>query len=90
MAKTKSIEEKVEELAKRQLDDINLRHYIKTESVNDEIDTALAKSVSKSGGLGGNYPDIKLLIELPNMKRLPVMIEVKGTKGDLVCTYCIV
>lgn len=86
MAKTKSIEEKVEELAKRQLDDINLRHYTKTESVNDEIDTALAKSVSKSGGTGGNYPDIKLLIEVPNMKRLPVMIEVKGTKGDLVKT----
>lgn len=86
MAKTKSIEEKVEELAKRQLDDINLRHYTKTESVNDEIDTALAKSVSKNGGTGGNYPDIKLLIELPNMKWLPVMIEVKGTKGDLVKT----
>ena len=83
MAKsTKSIEEKVEDIAKKQLDAIQVRHFSKTESVNTEIDEALKKAESKSGGRGGNYPDIKLLIELPEMKRIPVMIEVKGRMDD--------
>lgn len=83
MAKsTKSIEEKVEDFAKKQLDANHVRYFTKTESVNTEIDEALTKAESKSGGKGGNYPDIKLLIELPEMKRIPVMIEVKGRKGD--------
>lgn len=81
---TKSIEEKIEEIAKKQLDTIQVRHFTKTESVNTDIDNALAKAASKSGGNGGNYPDIKLLIELPGMRRIPVMIEVKGREGDLV------
>lgn len=34
------------------------------------------------GGKGKNYPDIKLFIETNEMRRLPVMIEVKGKKGD--------
>lgn len=83
MAKTtKSIEEKIEDIAKKQLDENQVVHFAKTESVNTEIDEALAKAESKSGGRGGNYPDIKLLIEFPDMKRIPVMIEVKGKKGD--------
>lgn len=83
MAKsTKSIEEKIEDIAKKQLDDNYVRHFTKTESVNTEIDEALIKAESKSGGKGGNYPDIKLLIELPEMKHIPVMIEVKGRKDD--------
>lgn len=83
MAKSiKSIEEKIEDIAKRQLDANHVRHFAKTESINTEIDKALTKALSKSGGKGGNYPDIKLLIELPEMKRIPVMIEVKGKKGE--------
>ena len=83
MAKsTKSIEEKVEEIAKKQLEDNHVRYFNKTESVNTEIDMALKKAVSKSGGKGGNYPDIKVLIKLPSMRRIPVMIEVKGKQGD--------
>lgn len=39
---------------------------------------------SKSGGEGCNYPDIKLLIETENLRRIPVMIEVKGKKGDFI------
>ena len=83
MAKSnKSIEEKIEDIAKKQLDANQVHHFAKTESINTEIDEALTKAESKSGGKGGNYPDIKLLIELPEMKRIPVMIEVKGRKGD--------
>ena len=59
MAKsTKRIEEKVEDFAKKKLDANHVRYFTKTESVNTEIDEALTKAESKSGGKGGNYPDI--------------------------------
>ena len=80
----KSIEEKVEEIYKKQLDNYGIKHFTKTEAINSSIDDALKKSVSKSGGTGNNYPDIKVLIETSKMRRIPVMIEAKGLKGKLV------
>ncbi len=83
MAKAvRSIEEQVEDLAKQQL--IGVKYYTKTETINPEIETALKAAPSKSGGSGFNYPDIKLLIETKKMRRIPVMIEVKGKKGDFI------
>ena len=79
-----SIEEKVEEIFKKQLDSLGVRHFTKTEPINESIDDALKTSVSKSGGNGNNYPDIKVLIETSKMRRIPVMIEAKGTKGKLI------
>lgn len=79
-----SIEEKVEELFKKQLDSFGVKHFTKTESINLSIDEALKNSVSKSGGKGNNYPDIKVLIESSKMRRIPVMIEAKGIKGKLI------
>ncbi len=79
-----SIEEKVEEIFKKQLDRFKVKHFTKTESINPSIDEALRNSVSKSGGSGNNYPDIKVLIETSKMRRIPVMIEAKGIKGKLV------
>ena len=79
----KSIEEQVEDIAKQQLDKCGVAHFGKTESINSEIDEALNKAESKTGGKGGNRPDIKVLLKMPNGKQLPVMIEVKGKKGDL-------
>ena len=79
-----SIEEKVEEIFKKQLDSLGVRHFTKTEPINEFIDDALKTSVSKSGGNGNNYPDIKVLIETSKMRRIPVMIEAKGTKGKLI------
>lgn len=79
-----SIEEKVEEFFKAQLDSYGVKHFTKTESMNPSIDEALKNSVSKSGGAGNNYPDIKVLIETSKMRRIPVMIEAKGTQGKLV------
>ena len=58
-----SIEEKVEEHYKSLLDNIGLRHFAKTEKVNDSIETALKDANSKSGGGGNNYPDIKCLLD---------------------------
>ena len=81
---SKSIEEKVEDIFKNQLNEFNIKYYTKTESINEAIDSALKNSVSKSGGSGNNYPDIKLLIESAGMRRIPVMIEAKGTFGKLI------
>ena len=79
-----SVEERVEEIFKKQLDSFKVKHFTKTESINPSIDDALKNSVSKSGGSGNNYPDIKVLIETSQMRRIPVMIEAKGTKGKLI------
>lgn len=51
--------------------------------INSEIEEALKKSPSKAGGKGPNRPDFHMLIELKDMKRIPVMIEAKGAKGKL-------
>lgn len=74
-----SIEERIEDWCKLQLE----HYYIKTQSINSEIDDALSKFPSKQGGSGKNYPDIKCLIKTPDLRYIPVMIEVKGNKGAL-------
>ncbi|MFH4860901.1 N-6 DNA methylase [Vibrio diabolicus] len=81
MAKDRSIEEQVEDITKKQLESVG--YFTKTESVNSEIDNALRSGPSKSGGSGFNFPDVKLLIDIDGIKKIPVMIEVKGTKGKL-------
>ncbi len=80
----KSIEEKVEDLFKKQLDKYNVKYFTKTESMNPDIDKALCDAPSKSGGDGNNYPDIRVLVETKELRRIPVMIEVKGKDGDLI------
>jgi len=84
MAKNKSVEEKVEDTAKAWLAKYRLKTFAKTQRINNEIDAAMKKAPSKSGGSGGNYPDIRLLLETKTKKIYPIMIEVKGTKGKLV------
>ena len=81
----KSIEEQIEDIAKKSLlEDKTIKYYTKTESINAEIDEALKKAPSKKGGTGTNFPDIKLFIETKKMRKIPVMIEVKGREGDLI------
>lgn len=82
--RSRSVEEQVEDLCKKQLKSI--KYYTKTEFINDEIEKALKEAPSKAGGKGSNYPDIKLFIETKSCKSIPVMIEVKGKKGDLIKT----
>lgn len=81
--KIKSIEERVEDWAKGELDKYKIAHFGKTEKINDEIRVALDAAPSKSGGGGGNYPDIQVFVEPRKGRYIPVMIEVKGKKGDL-------
>ena len=78
-----SIEERIEDRTKQQLGEFGIPYYTKTESINSDIDSALAKYPSKSGGSGKNYPDIKLFLTTETRRKIPVMIEVKGTKGRL-------
>ena len=78
-----SIEEQVEGYYKNLLKSLGVRHYAKTEEINSKITEALKNSVSKGGGSGMNYPDIKLLLENSNRRDIPVMIEVKGSRGKL-------
>lgn len=80
--KNHSIEEKVEDWCKQQL--LSTKYYTKTESINPEIEEALRKAPSKKGGTGTNFPDIKCFIETAAMRRIPVMIEVKGIMGDFI------
>lgn len=77
-----SIEEQVEDWAKQYFRNNCIQYLTKTESMDSEIDDALKIEASKSGGKGGNYPDIKLFIEIDDQK-IPVMIECKGAKGSL-------
>lgn len=78
-----SIEEKVEEQYKSMLDKLGIRHYGKTENINQNIKNALKNADSKSGGNGTNYPDIQLYIENATRRGVPVMIEAKGSKNKL-------
>ena len=78
----RSIEEKVEDWAKQQF--VPGTYFTKTQSINHEIDEALRKAPSKTGGSGNNYPDIKFLLQNQQGGFIPVMIEVKGTKGVLI------
>lgn len=78
-----SIEEKVEERFKKILDDNHIRHYSKTEKMNHAIANALKTADSKSGGSGCNFPDIQMMLENNNARRIPVMVEAKGTKNKL-------
>ena len=84
MSSKRSVEERVEDACKRHLDQLGIEFYRKVDRINDVIDTALSTAKSKSGGKGGSYPDIRMLIELPGNRHLPVMVEVKGRAGKLI------
>lgn len=78
-----SIEERVEDLYKRKLDDLGVRRWGKAEAINPEIKMALDAAASKSGGTGGNFPDIQTLLDDGHGRRIPVMMEAKGSKNRL-------
>ena len=75
----KSVEEKIEDYIKNQLTQLGLKYYTKNEMINLEIEKALKLFPSKTGKNGGNFPDIKLLID-----DIPIIIEVKGRFENLI------
>ena len=85
MAKIQSVEPNIADLANGWLKSYKLDYKLEQESLNTEIDQALNDYYSKNGGVGGNRPDAKLLLQDKNLVNYPILIEYKGYK-DILCT----
>ena len=84
MTKTQSVEPNIADLANGWLKSYKLDYKLEQESLNTEIDQALNDYYSKNGGVGGNRPDAKLLLQDKNLVNYPILIEYKGYKDKLV------
>lgn len=86
MAKhVQSIEPIIADLVNGWLKSYKLDYKLEQETLNSEIDIALNEYYSKSGGKGGNRPDVKLLLQDKiTLKQYPILIEYKGYKDKLV------
>lgn len=80
----KSIEPNIADLANGWLKSYKLDYKLEQEALNNEIDKALNDYHSKNGGIGGNRPDAKLLLQDQNLNFYPILIEYKGYKDKLV------
>lgn len=78
-----SIEPNIADLANGWLKSYKLDYKLEQESLNAEIDKALADYFTKNGGTGANRPDAKLLLQDKNLSYYPILIEYKGYKGKL-------
>jgi hypothetical protein len=78
-----SVEPNIADLANGWLKSYGLKYKLEQESLGSEIDNALNKYSSKSGGNGGNRPDTKLLLQDKNLAYYPILIEYKGFKDKL-------
>lgn len=81
--KVESVEPQVTQKVNGWLASYRLTYYQQQQSVNPEIDYALDKALSKSGGAGGNKPDAKLILRDSRLNVFPIMIEYKGYKDRL-------
>ena len=84
MAKIQSVEPNIADLANGWMKSYKLDYKLEQESLNTEIDQALNDYYSKNGGVGGNRPDAKLLLQDKNLGNYPILIEYKGYKDRLV------
>ncbi|GAA7089104.1 hypothetical protein ID0205_03080 [Helicobacter pylori] len=85
MNKAPSIEPLIADKFNNELRSYNLEYKLEQESLNKEIDEALKNYASKSGGLWGNRPDVKLLLDTQELnRRVPILIEYKGLKDKLI------
>ena len=82
--KIQSIEPNIADLANGWLKSYHLDYKLEQESLNTDIDKALADYFSKNGGSGKNRPDAKLLLRDKNQKDWPILIEYKGYEDKLV------
>lgn len=79
-ATVKSIEPNIADLANGWLRSYRLDYKLEQESLNTEIDTALNDYLSKNGGVGGNRPDAKLLLQDKAFELLPHSYRVQGVQ----------
>ncbi|MFS1539364.1 MAG: VRR-NUC domain-containing protein, partial [Candidatus Phlomobacter fragariae] len=84
MAKLKSVEPHIADLANGWLKSYHLDYKLEQNPLNTEIDKALNDYFSKNGGVGGNIPDVKLLLKDKQGNAYPILIEYKGYKDKLV------
>lgn len=82
--KNQSVEPNIADLANGWLKSYKLDYKLEQENLNNEIDKALNEYYSKNGGVGGNRPDAKLLLQDKEMKFYPILIEYKGYKDKLI------
>ena len=75
IASQKSVEPNVADLVNGWLKAYGLDYKLEQESLNPQIDKALEEYYSKSGGVGGNRPDAKLLLRDANLSDWPILIE---------------
>lgn len=79
-----SVEPNIADLCNGWMKLYGLDYRLEQQSLNSEIDKALDDYYSKNGGVGGNRPDAKLLLQDSAMNYYPVLIEYKGYKDKLV------
>ena len=79
-----SIEPNIADLANGWLKKHKLDYKLEQEKLNSEIDKALEDYYSKNGGVGGNRPDAKLLLQDKALNHYPILIEYKGYQDRLV------
>lgn len=77
MATKQSKEVKIQREVEKWLTSYGMEFVTQNESVNPEIDKALLKAPSKTGGEGANLVDVKLLLKDSNLDYYPIMIELK-------------
>lgn len=78
-----SVEPNIADLVNGWFKNYGLDYKLEQESLNEEIDKALNEYYSKSGGVGGNRPDAKLLLQDKELNYYPILIEYKGYKDKL-------
>ncbi len=79
-----SVEPNIADLVNGWLKSYKLDYKLEQESLNTEIDKALDDYFSKNGGVGGNRPDAKILLQDKYNHYYPILIEYKGYKDKLV------
>ena len=83
MATKQSKEVKIQREVEKWLTSYDIEFVTQNESVNPEIDKALSKAPSKTGGEGANLVDVKLLLKDSKLDYYPIMIELKWCSNKL-------
>ena len=78
-----SVEPNVADRVNAWLKSYGVDYKLEQEPLNDEIDKALNEYYSKRGGVGGNRPDAKALLQDEHGDYWPILIEYKGYKDKL-------
>ena len=82
-----SVEPNIADLANSWLKSYKLDYKLEQEPLNEEIDKALEDYFSKNGGVGGNRPDAKLLLQDKQLNWYPILIECHTSSYQLYRYY---